>query len=118
MNEEKLYHRLLLDLNILGLPIEEVKIIIRPFSKTYYGRYFPKCNKRKEPKIFLYPYENTEGKFLNYDKILETAIHEFVHHIQHSNPNFKRIKGVMHNSQFWNLYNHYIKQAEIMKLWR
>ena len=112
MNEKELYHKLMSDLNILRLPITEVEVVLRPFSKTYYGRYFPKSNKREKPRIFLYPYENDKGEFLDYDKVLETAIHEFIHHLQYSDPNFKRRDGIMHDPSFWKLYNHYIRRAE------
>ena len=112
MNERDLYHKLMADLNLLQLPITEVEVEFRPYSKTYYGRYFPKNTKRDTPRIFVYPYENTNGEFMPYDKVLETAIHEFIHHLQYSDHNFKRKKGIMHDPSFWKLYNHYIKRAD------
>ena len=39
MSQEELYHKLLTDLKTLNLPIDEVDIVLRPYSKTYYGRY-------------------------------------------------------------------------------
>ena len=62
--------------------------------------------------MYLYPYDNERGDFMSYDKLLETSIHEFVHHLQYSDHNFKRKKGIMHDPSFWKLYNHYIKKAE------
>lgn len=112
MSEEELYHKLMCDLNLLQLPINEVEIVFRPYSVTYYGRYFPKQRSVQTPKMYLYPYDNERGDFMSYDKLLETSIHEFVHHLQYSDPNFKRIEGIMHNTNFWKLYNHYIKIAE------
>lgn len=106
MSERELYYKLLGDLNMLSLPVEDVEIKFRPYSKTYYGRYFP-----SKQQIFLYPYRDKKGNFLEYDKILETVIHEFIHHLQHSDPTFKRRKGVMHNTDFWRKYNHYVNLA-------
>lgn len=117
MTNKQLYDRLLLDLNFLKLPVNEVVIYLRPYSKTYYGRYFPvDCEYRETPKIYLYPYEDKCGNFYPYKKILETAIHEMCHHIQLSDSSFIRLKGVMHNAQFWSLYNHYVKRAKDLKL--
>lgn len=111
MTLDELRHRLLTDLQSLSLPVDEVEIYIRPFSKTYYGRYFPTYDERSiPPKIYLYPYEEN-GEFMSYSKILETVIHEFCHHIQYANGH-TRVKGVMHDTQFWQLYNHYVAKAQ------
>ena len=112
MSQEELKTRLLSDLSMLNLPIDEVDLFIRPFSKTLYGRYFPVYNDNLvRPKIYVYPYENAQGELMNYSKILDTAIHEFCHHIQYTNDSFVRNKGVMHNPNFWQLYNHYVNRA-------
>lgn len=112
MSQEELYHKLLTDLKTLNLPIDEVDIVLRPYSKTYYGRYFPNKQNNIKPRIFIYPYANEYGDLLHYFNILDTAIHEFIHHLQYTDPNFKRKKGVMHDTQFWKLYNHYTNRAE------
>ena len=112
MHQEELKAKLLSHLSKLNLPIDEVDISLRPFSKTYYGRYFPVYNDNEtKPKIYIYPYENTEGEFMSYDIILRTAIHEMCHHIQYMNGSFVRCRGVMHDSQFWKLFNFYIERA-------
>ena len=110
---EVLRDRLLKDLSLLDLPVGEVDLSLRPYSKTYYGNYFPDD---VVPRVWLYPYSDEGGRYLSYDKILETGIHEMCHHIQYSDPDFKRKRGVMHDPQFWKLYNHYIKRAVSMKL--
>ena len=104
---------LCLDLQKIGLfpinPIEgkpEVSLILRPYSKTYYGRYFPDSS-----RIFIYPYNDEDGNFMSFTSILCTTIHEMVHHIQHQDPNFKRQKGIMHDPKFWELYNHFLDRA-------
>ena len=116
MNQEELKAKLLFDLSQIKLPIDEVELSLRPFSKTYYGRYFPVYNdKEVKPKIYIYPYENNRGDLMHYDLILETAIHEFCHHIQYTS-GFVRVKGVMHNVQFWKLYNLYRDRAKKNKM--
>lgn len=112
MNEREFKARLLSDLVRLGLPVDEVDIVIRPYSKTYYGRYYPSVNEyRKRPKIYVYPY-NEDGSLMGYGTIIShCVIHEFCHHIQYSDRSWVRRKGVMHDVQFWKLYNHYIHRA-------
>ena len=106
MTEKELLARLLFDLSNLHLPVWEVNVSLRPYSKTYYGRYFPVYDDTKvQPRIFIYPYANTKGEMMSYDAVLKIAIHELCHH------SFVRTKGVMHNTQFWQLYNHYCKRA-------
>lgn len=117
MSQEELKTRLLSDLAQINLPVDEVDLFIRPFSKTYYGRYFPVYDENKtRPKIYVYPYENTEEDLMSYDLILETSIHEFCHHIQYTSGCFVRNKGVMHDTQFWKLFNHYIERARKYQL--
>ena len=117
MSREELKTRLLFDLSQLNLPVDEVDFFIRPFSKTYYGRYYPVYNdKEVKPKIYIYPYMNEDEDLLPYDTILESSIHEFCHHVQYSSGSFVRAKGVMHDTQFWRLYNHYISRAKRYQL--
>lgn len=117
MNQEELKTRLLFDLSQVNLPVDEVELSLRPFSKTYYGRYFPVYDdKETKPKIYIYPFENTNGDLMDYDVILQTAIHEFCHHVQYTSGSFVRSKGVMHDPQFWKLYNHYVERARKYQL--
>lgn len=111
MSITELGHKLFYDLKDLKLPVDEVVIYLRPYSKTYYGRYFPTYDMDALPKIFIYPYENTQGDLMCYTVILKTAIHELCHHLQYINPDFVRSKGVMHNTEFWKLYNFYVSKA-------
>lgn len=106
MTLDELHYKVIEDLFILGLPVDEVVIKLRPYSKTYYGRYFP-----DRQEIYLYPFLNKSGDFMSYDLIIKGGIHEMCHHIQHTNPVYRRNKGVMHDPQFWSLYNHYIDRA-------
>ena len=109
---EEIYYRLVSDLRSLKLPVDEVELYIRPFSKTFYGRYFPSYETDDKPRIFIYPFTNINNTECDsYSQIVSTAIHEMVHHLQYTSPNFTRYKGVMHDTQFWKLYNHYISRA-------
>lgn len=117
MHREELKDKLLSDLSKIKLPVEEVEISLRPYSKTYYGRYFPVYNdKETKPKIYIYPYENSNGDLMSYDLILSTAVHEFCHHIQYTSGSFVRNRGVMHDPQFWKLYNLYTERARNYEL--
>lgn len=103
-SEEMLLVFLKRDLKKIGLYDSSVEIKIRPFSKTFEGRYFIKSQ-----RIFLYPYDR-EGRY-DYAEVFKTLVHEMIHHLQYQNPSYERVKGVMHNAEFYKLYEHYIKKA-------
>lgn len=112
MSRDELLNRLTKDLESIQLPVNEVDLHIRPFSSTYYGRYYPSVDDSVRPRIFIYPYRNKQGGMYPYSQVLNTAIHEMVHHLQHSDSSFVRVKGVMHDPTFWKLYSRYISKAE------
>lgn len=119
MEKENLYYFLKRDLKALGLPTDEVLITLRPYSKTYYGCYYPlEENEVGMPRVWVYPYSNKIGDLLPYSDILNTGIHEMCHHLQYINPNWKRKRGVMHDTQFWKLYEYYTKKAERKGLYK
>lgn len=103
------------DLQRIGLlPIKpilgrnEVIIVLRPYSKTYFGRFVPKSN-----KIFIYVYKDIDMSCrYSYTKLLCTAIHEAVHAKQHNDVSFVRVLGIMHNEEFFRLYKYYINKAK------
>lgn len=112
MDNEEIKTRLLFDLSELNMPVDEVDLVIRPFSKTFYGRYFPVYDEKKvKPKIHIYPFQEN-GELIDYDVVLAyCGIHELCHHIQHTNTSWQRLKGIAHDPQFWQLYNHYVLKA-------
>ena len=114
VNETDLINRLCEDLSMIGLPVNEVEISIRPFSESYWGRYFPlyEDSKYDIPKVYVYPYKK-DNVMYSYPTCLETAIHEMVHHLQYSDPKWKRFKNVAHDTDFWRKYNHYMFLAKI-----
>lgn len=81
------------------------------YSKVYYGRYVYKRKDSFKPKVFVYLFKNPEKtEMYTYEDILSTTVHEVCHHIQYSNPDFVRKRGVMHDKQFWDLYNDYMNR--------
>ena len=86
------------DIKLLHLPTD-FELEFRGFSKKYYGRYYI-----KEKKIVVYILDNN-GERLPYHEILDTVLHEALHHYQHYHEiGFIRIKGVMHNLKFNKMY--------------
>ena len=80
------------------------------YSKNYYGRYHrykPETGKR--PKVVVFLFKNKDKtEFYPFEDLVSTLIHEVCHHIQYLQPDFVRRKGVMHNKEFWDLYNAYM----------
>lgn len=110
--QEQLYNRLISDLKKLGIPLN-FELEVKPYSKSYYGRYNPNTN-----KITVYAYEDKNcTRVYSYDSLLDTVIHEFTHYIQYTNPNYKRVKGVMHDSNFWVLFNYFRDRIKSIRLW-
>lgn len=114
MTFDLMKYRLLTDLRSLELPIDEVEIFVRPFSKTYYGRYYPTCSDRP-PKIYVYPFES-DGSVMSYETVLNVVIHEMCHHLQYRK-GYNRKFGVMHDAQFWKFYNFYVERAKRLNLY-
>lgn len=106
MTLQELLDKIEKDLYLMDMPVDEVEITLRPYSKTYYGRYYT------DGRLYLYPFKDKKGGYLPYSQIILTAIHEMCHHIQHSDPRFVRYKGIMHNADFWCMYHYYVNLAE------
>lgn len=92
----------------LGLPTD-VTLDLRGYSKTYYGRY-----DIENQVITLYVLEE-DSTYLPYEKILQTAIHEAIHHFQHTKDKaFVRVHGVMHNQAFLKLEEKLYKRLKTL----
>ena len=110
---QDLYHRLLKDMSSIGIPTT-FNFELKPYSKTYYGRYDPNLD-----KVTVYVYEDKScRRMMRYEDILLTSIHEAVHSIQWKDESFVRRKGVMHNTEFFTLYNAFSDKAKSMLLIR
>ena len=111
MTEEKIRNRLQHDLSVLNIDVKGFEIVLKPYSKSYYGRYMPKYK-----RVIVYLYEDIQlQNQYSYEELFSVTLHEVVHHIQWSDPNFERVKGVMHNAEFYNIYNRLIRRHRIYR---
>lgn len=110
---QELYNMLMRDLKAIGIKAD-FTLVIKPYSKTLYGSYNP--NNRT---VILYVYRDSKcTKLFPYKNLLFTAIHECIHHIQWSDEDFIRLRGVMHNAEFYELYERYTNRAKALLLLR
>lgn len=109
---EELKNKLLNDLKKIGICTNDFDLVLKSYSKTMYGNYSP-----RHKRITLYVYSDVDClREFSYNDLLHTLIHELVHHLQYQDPEFKRIKGVMHNPQFYVKYNYLVRRARVLKL--
>lgn len=81
----------------------EVHIEVRPYNKNYYGGYYPYTD-----TVVVYLRPDKGSPPYSYRTLLETALHEAVHCMQWRDPLFKRVKGVMHNPDFYKKLNYFL----------
>lgn len=106
---EKIKH----DLIKVGLT-EHFNLVIRDYSKSYFGRYDPNTN-----TVILYVYKSPDKSCMfSYEELLNTAIHEVIHCKQWNDPKFKRLRGVMHDPEFKRLYCIYSNRARARCLFK
>lgn len=100
------------DLKALGIDTESFELVLKPYSKTYYGSYV-----LEKKRVILYVFEDSERTTLfSYESLFSTAVHEVVHHIQWSNPEWKRVKGIMHDAEFYKTYNRLLRKHRIYSI--
>lgn len=100
---EDLKARLLQDLQDAGVPLC-FELCIKDYSKTLYG-----CYRTKTNRVYLYYWEDSaKTKHYTYEHLLEKAVHEAVHAQQWHDPSFIRVRGVMHDEEFYSLYEMYM----------
>ena len=101
MSIDELRTKLLNDLRELNINTDGMTLVVKPYSKSFYGRYYPKDN-----RIFLYAYKDPERTCMYpYNQLMKTLLHEMVHFIQWNDPEYVRVKGIMHNEEFYRIYN-------------
>lgn len=94
---------LLHDLDKIEIDCSDFELELRPYSKCYYGRYYT-----KKKKIVLYVYQDKDRETpYDYFHLLITGIHEACHHLQWEDPDWTRLKGVMHDKSFWEMWRKY-----------
>jgi len=105
-----LYQSLVEDLLAVGIDVESMTLVVRPFHSRYHGRYL--FDKRK---AYVYAYEDKGcTRPRHYCDVLETAIHEGVHHMM--NLAGVNAKGQAHGDEFCNACDHYMLAAKKMGL--
>lgn len=101
MTETTLLNVLYAHLETLGLPCD-LQIKLGGYSKCYYGRY-----DTVNEVVTLYHLDE-EGSLIELDYLLSTLRHEAIHHFQWKHDkSFKRVKGIMHNLEFYRLEKFY-----------
>lgn len=98
---DALLNKIISDLKLMGLELR-LPIILRPYSKTMWGYY-----DSNDGKIVLYVYRDKFKKrgFIHYNILFRTILHEYVHALQRNSSVWKRYNGIMHDSEFWKIYN-------------
>lgn len=101
VEDQTLKSHLISDLKLTGIPTD-FELVFKDYSSTCYGKYL-----KSKKLIIIYIYEDKECTTLfPYEKILDTLVHEAIHHFQHHyEENFVRYKGIMHNPNFYKYYN-------------
>ncbi|MGL5913255.1 MAG: hypothetical protein ACRCZB_03745 [Bacteroidales bacterium] len=108
---QELHNKLMRDLRIIGIRVK-FDLELKPYSKSYYGRYNPNSN-----KVTLYAYEDPRlTTLIDYEELLTTLVHESIHCMQWQDENFVRVKGVMHNLEFHRLLECYSKRVRALML--
>lgn len=104
--------RLRNDLSKIGLNAE-FTLSLRPYSKSYFGRYDINSS-----TVIVYVQKTPKGEMYSYEDILLTTIHEAIHCLQWHDPEFKRVRGVMHDLEFKRLYALYSNRAKARVLFK
>ena len=98
---DALLNKIISDLKLMGLNLR-LPIILRPYSKTMWGYY-----DADKDWIVLYAYSNkSRTRFVHYNILFRTILHEYVHVLQRKSSVWKRYNGVMHDAEFWKIYNY------------
>ena len=100
MTEQELYDKLVEISGVSDFHLE----LKQTYSESYWGRYFP-----GRKLIRLYALQECGEQYPD-DIIIREGLHELTHHIQyHHIPFWERRKGVMHDEDFWNIFEGMLK---------
>lgn len=105
MNFDRIKEEIYRELINIGMPTD-VDIVIKGYSKSDYGNYNPNL---KRITLFIL---DENGEIYPKREYMDTVIHEMVHHYQWNHTVYRRIKGIMHNAEFYKLFNTYYKLWE------
>lgn len=97
---DALHDKIIFDLKLMGLDVR-LPIVFRPYSKTMWGYY-----DAVKDCIVVYAYSDKSHKrMVHYNILFRTVLHEYVHALQRKASAWKRYRGVMHDAEFWRIYN-------------
>jgi hypothetical protein len=109
----ELHDQLVNDIRKLGIKVD-FELVLKNYSKSFYGRYDPNTN-----KVILYVYQDENCiRPYPYRELLLTVVHECCHCIQWHSPSYVRVRGVMHDRGFSELFNYYSDKANALCLLR
>lgn len=103
---EELRGQLIKDLQAVGVNTSIFDLYVKEYSKTYFGVYRPQTN-----RIYVFALTD-DGKQYPYPFLFSTALHEAVHAIQYHDPRYVRYSGVMHDEEFYTIYDRFAAKAE------
>lgn len=94
-------------LNSVGIDTSTMHFKLKLYSKRNLGVYHPNT---KNVFVYLTNKLDAQGNPIEIKPLKElvlVAIHESCHHLQWEDLSFERIHGVMHNDEFWEMYEDY-----------
>lgn len=98
------------DIRLLGLPTDFI-LDLKGYSKKYYGRYYI-----HEKRIVLFIHD-INGNLLPYHELLDTVLHEAIHHYQHYyQEGYVRLQGVMHDLSFKRMYEEKVSKLRELEV--
>jgi hypothetical protein len=92
----------------MGLDLSGFTLTVKCYSKTFWGRYDPNT---RNVRVYIL---TESGEVRPFEELYKTFLHEYVHYEQTSHPDFKRVRGIMHNVEFKKRYAELVKQYEEM----
>lgn len=109
MTKEQLEETLVGVLKYVGIDTSIMHFRVKRYSKKYAGVYHPNTT---NTFVYLIKDIDENGNVIPFTmlELVYTSIHEACHAIQWHDENYKRIKGVMHDEQFYKLYNMYVSR--------
>lgn len=94
----ELPHLLKNDAEKLGVKVDYT-LRLRKYSRKNFGTYNPRTH-----VVTLYVFQDEQGQVpYTYEELFHTLLHEIVHCMQFSELGFVRIKGVMHDAEFYHV---------------
>ena len=105
-DKDKLLKKIHKDLEIIGINMRS-PLILRRYSKRRWGYYDV-----LKDEIVVYVFSDMLcTRLTHYNILFRIVLHEYTHLLQHKSSNWVRYKNVMHDVQFWQIYNNLVDLA-------